>query len=97
MSSDGETPGKRSCLPNMSSDGETPVVLCGVRRNWNRTLDNFVFKDPSLAFFKLCFTVWTARSARPLWLGDMGQIGMPNSIGFEELLKFIISETCCII
>ena len=62
----------RDLLPNSSSAGEEPVVLCGVILYVNRTLASLVEKVPDVSFLRPFFTICTALSASPFEAGWYG-------------------------
>ena len=53
------------CLPNNSSAGERPVVVCGVSRYFDKNWDNLVSRVPPSSRLILCLKVCTAHSAKP--------------------------------
>ena len=58
------------CLPNNSSAGERPVVVCGVSLYFSKNCDNLVSTIPSsLNLLIPCLKVWTDRSTSPLDAG----------------------------
>ena len=62
----------RDLLFSNNSEGDTPVVACGVMRYAKSIFANRVLKVPSVSFFRPLFTICTARSARPLLAGWWG-------------------------
>ena len=60
---------ERGHRPINSSAGETPAVLWGVIRYWNRNLAREVATSVGIVFFSAVLNVWTALSASPLDAG----------------------------